>query len=59
VPNIIFNKRLNLGFNSIDKKIIKAGIIKTHEAENNFCGVFNKLSPLIIRSTLFGTYNTK
>jgi hypothetical protein len=57
VPNIIFSKRLNLGTNTIDKQIINAGIININAPANNVLGEDKKSSPLIIRSTFFGTYN--
>lgn len=38
---ILYGKRFNLGFKSIDKKIIKAGIINTHEAANNDYGCYD------------------
>ena len=58
-PNVIFNTLLIRGFNIIDRKIIKGGIVKTSEAINNIIGLFNTFSPLIKLSTLPGVYNSK
>ncbi len=39
IPKIRFNNRFILGFGIIDKNIIKAGIVISNDAANNFVGL--------------------
>lgn len=55
----MFNTLFKGGLNTIDKTIIKGGIVKINAAINNAIGLFNTLSPLIKLSTFSGVYNSK
>jgi hypothetical protein len=59
IPNTIFRQLFAVGFNSIDKQIIKEGMANNSDAKNRFTGLSRLLFPSIIPDSLLGTYNSK